>query len=76
MGLKAMSRGFSGGNFSNTRNRSRVCLFLTTKNEQLFIDDNSKLWVEVITVTFFSAVQPYKQYYDVDFVETQTVHFA
>ena len=56
-----MSRGFSGGNYSNTRNRSRVCLFLTTKNEQLFIDDNSKLWVEVITVTFFSAVQPYKQ---------------
>ena len=38
--IKAMSRGFSGGkqviNFSNTRNRSRVCLFLTTENEQLF----------------------------------------
>ena len=24
-------------NSSNTRNRSRVCLFLTTENEQLFI---------------------------------------
>ena len=40
-GIKAMSRGFSGGkeviNFSNTRNRGRVCLFLTTENEQLFI---------------------------------------
>ena len=39
-GIKAMSRGFPGGiqviNFSNTRNRSRVCLFLTTENEQLF----------------------------------------
>ena len=36
-----MSRGFSGGkqviNFSNTRNSGRVCLFLTTENEQLFI---------------------------------------
>ena len=40
-GIKAMSRGFSGGkqviNFSNTRNRGRVCLFLTTENEQLFL---------------------------------------
>ena len=70
-----MSRGFSGGNYSNTRNRSRVCLFLTTKNEQLFIDDNSKLWVEVITVTFFSAYN-HTSNNDVDFVETQTIHFA
>ena len=40
-GIKAMSRGFSGGkrviNVSNTRNRGRVCFFLTTENEQLFI---------------------------------------
>ena len=40
-GMKAIPRGFSGGkqviNFSNTRNRGRVCLFLTTENEQLFI---------------------------------------
>ena len=40
-GIKAMSRGFLGGkqvtNFSNTRNRGRICLFLTTENEQLFI---------------------------------------
>ena len=40
-GIKAMSRGFSGGkqviNFSNIRNRGRICLFLTTENEQLFI---------------------------------------
>ena len=45
-------------NFSNTRNRSRVCLFLTTENEQLVIikDDNGKLWVELIIVTFFNAV--------------------
>ena len=40
-GIKAMSRDFSGGkhviNFSKTRNRGRVCLFLTAENEQLFI---------------------------------------
>ena len=40
-GIKAMSRGFSGGkqagNFSTTRNRGRPYLFLTTENEQLFI---------------------------------------
>ena len=40
-GIKAMSRGFSGGkqviNSYNTRNCSRVCLFLTTENEQLSI---------------------------------------
>ena len=39
--IKAMLRGFSGGkqviNFANTRNRGRVCLFLTTENEQIFI---------------------------------------
>ena len=39
--IKAMSRGFSGGkeviDFANTRNRGRVCLFLTTETEQLFI---------------------------------------
>ena len=43
-------------NFSNTRNCGRVCLFLTTENEQLFKyskDDNDNLWVEVITATFF-----------------------
>ena len=38
-GIKAMSRGFSWGKqgiiFSNTRNRRRVGLFLTTENEQL-----------------------------------------
>ena len=39
-------------NSSNTRNRSRVCLFLTTENEQLFKDNNDNLWVEVIIVTF------------------------
>ena len=49
--------------FSNTRNRDRVCLFLTTENEQLFYikDDNGKLWVEallveVIIFTFLDAV--------------------
>ena len=38
-GIKAMSRGFSGGKqgiiLSNTRNRRRVGLFLTTENEPL-----------------------------------------
>ena len=40
-GIKAMSRGFSGGkqvlNFCNKRNRGRVCLFLTKENEQIFL---------------------------------------
>ena len=40
-GIKAMSRGFSRGkqviNVPNTRNRSWVCLFLPTENEQLFV---------------------------------------
>ena len=41
-GIKVMSRGFSGGknsgiNFSKARNHGRVCLFLTTENEQLFM---------------------------------------
>ena len=38
---KEMLRGFSGGKqvikSANTRNRSRVCLFWKTKNEELFI---------------------------------------
>ena len=40
-GIKAMSCGFSGDKqviiFSSARIRGRVCLFLTTENEQLFI---------------------------------------
>ena len=40
-GIKAMSYGFSGDKqviiFSSARNRGRVCLFLTTENEQLSI---------------------------------------
>ena len=54
--MKATLRGLSGGKrnqviiVSNTRNRSRVCLFLTTENEPFFYikGDNGKLWVEVI----------------------------
>ena len=69
-------------NFCNRRNRGRVCLFLTTENEQLFYikDDNDKLWVEVIIVTFFNAVPTVDDLTasnnDVNFVETQTVHFV
>ena len=69
-------------NFSNRRNRGRVCLFLTTENEQLFYikDDNDKFWVEVIIVTFFNAVPTVDDLTtsnnDVNFVETQTVHFV
>ena len=45
-------------NFSNTRYRSRVCLFLTTENEQLFIIKTmiGKLWVEVIIFTLLDAI--------------------
>ena len=69
-------------NFSNTRNRGRVCLFLTTENKQLFILKtvmvnygwkrsfllflDSAATVEVLTASNN----------DVNFVETQTVHFA
>ena len=69
-------------NFSNRRNRGRVCLFLTTENGQLFYikDDNDNFWVEVIIVTFFNAVPTLDDLTasnnDVNFVETQTVHFA
>ena len=84
--MKVMSRGFSWGkqviNFSNTRNRRRVCLFLTTENKQLvnIKDDNGKLWVELIIVTFFNAVATVNvraaSNNDVNFVETQTLQFA
>ena len=81
-GIKALSCGFSGGkkviNFSNKRNRGRVCLLLTT----FYIkDDNDNfIWVEVTFVTFFDAVATIDvltaSNNDVNFVETQTVHFA
>jgi len=54
-------------------------------NEQLFIsfyikDDNGKLWVEVIIFTFSDAVATVDvltaSNSDVNFVETQIVHFA
>ena len=80
-----MSRGFSGGrqviNFSNARNRGRVCLFLTTENEQLFIlktimanygwKRSFLLFLDAVaTVDVLTASNN-----DVNFVETQTVHF-
>ena len=84
-GIKVMSRGFSGDkqviNSSNTRNRSRVCLFLTTENEQFFI-------LKTIMTTygwkyycyFFNAVATVDVFTasnnDINFVETQAVHFA
>ena len=43
-------------------------------------DDNSKLWVEVIIVAFFNGVATEDVIVasndDVNFVETQTAHFA
>ena len=68
-----MSSGFSGGkhviNFSNTRNRGRVCFFSTTENEQ------GKLWVEAIIFTFLDTVATADDLAarsnDVNFVETQ-----
>ena len=51
-GIKAMSRGFSGGkqviNFSNARHRGWTTFYIK--------DDNGKLWVEVIIFTFLDAV--------------------
>ena len=80
-----MSRGFLGGkqviNFSNTKNRGRVCLFLlTTESEQLFFikDDKGNSWVEVIIFTCLNAVAIVDvltaRNNDVHFVETQTLH--
>ena len=81
-----MSRGFSGGrqviNFSYARNRGRVCLFLTTENEQLFIlktimanygwKRSFLLFLDAgATVDILTARNT-----DVYFVETQTVHLA
>ena len=76
-----MSRGFSGGkqvtNFSNTRNRGRVYLFLTTENKQLFILKTIMVnygWKGSFFLFLDSAAT-------VDVLtasnnETQTVHFA
>ena len=85
-GIEVMSRDFSGGkhviNFSNTRNRGRVCFFSSTENEQLFTLKTTvgKLWVEVIIYTFLDTVATVDvlaaSSNDIDFVETQTVHFA
>ena len=77
--IKSMSRGFSGGkqviNSSNTRNCSRVCLFLTTENEQLSIlktiTANYGWKWSVVTVDVLTVSNN-----DVNFVETKTVHFA
>ena len=80
--IKAMSRAFSGGkqvvNFSNTRNRGRVCLFLTTGNEQLFLLKTiiANYGVEVIIFSFFGCSSdrrcPQGINNDVNFFETQT----
>ena len=85
-GMKVMSRGFPRGkqviNFSNTRTRGRVCLFLTTENERLFILKTIManygwkrsfllFWDAAATVEVLTARNT-----DVNFVETQTLHFA
>ena len=49
-------------------------------NNFLYKDDNGKLWVEVIIFTFLDTVATVDvltaSNNDVNFVETQTVHFA
>ena len=49
-------------------------------NNFLYKDDNGKLWVEVIIFTFLDTVVTVDvltaSNNDVNFVETQTVHFA
>ena len=85
-GIKAMSRGFSGGkqvtNFSNTRNRGRVCLFLITENKQLFILKTIMVnygwkWSFLLFLDSAATVDVLTaNNNDVNFVETQTVHFA
>ena len=86
-GIKPMLRGFSGGkqviNFSNTRNRGQSSLFILDNRKWITFyikDDNGNLWVEVIIFTFLDAVAALDvlttSSNDVNFVETQTVHFA
>ena len=85
-GIKAMSRGFSGGkqviNSFNTRNRGRVCLFFATENEQLFILETIMVnygwkWSFLLFLDSAATVDVLTaSNNDVNFVETQTVHFA
>ena len=56
-GIKVMPRRQTSEKFYQYNKSQSSLLFVTTKNEQLFIDikdDNGKLWVEVTIVTFFN----------------------
>ena len=69
-------------NFSNTRNRGRVCLFFTTENKQLFILKTVivNYWWKRSFLLFLDSAATVEvltaSNNDVNFVETQTVHFA
>ena len=72
--LKAMPPGFSGSKlFVNTRNRVEFVFSVKQKIKKkkfCFNDNNGKLWVEVIIVTFFGSNK------DVSLVKPLTVNFA
>ena len=56
-GIKVMPRRQTSEKFFQYKKSQSSLLFVTTKNEKLFIDikdDNGKLWVEVTIVTFFN----------------------
>ena len=85
-GIKAMSRGFSGGKqvikSANTRDRDRVFFVLDKRKWRTFFleDANNKLLVEVFIVPLFESNSdrrfPFSMYNnDVKLVETPTVHF-
>ena len=85
-GIKVMLRGFSGGkqviDFSNTRNCSRVCLFLTSENKKRFTLKTiiANYGWKLSLLLFFNAVATVDvlkaSNNEVYFVETQAVHFA
>ena len=55
-GIKVMPRRQTSEKFFQYNKSQSSLLFVTTKNEQLFKDDNGKLWVEVTIVTFFNQL--------------------
>ena len=76
-GIKAMSRGFFPIQEISVK---FVYSWQEKMNNFLYKDDNGKLWVEVIIFTFLDTVATVDvltaSNNDVNFVETQTIHFA
>ena len=79
--MKTMSHGFSGGKqaikLPSVRNRGQVVVYSGQQRIRNFHlkDDNGKLWVEVIIVTFFGCCSDRRCFFtvsknDVSLVDT------